>query len=246
MAKATRNKPILIAQIAVFSALVFVATTIIKIPIPATGGYFNIGEGIIFAAALLFGPLVGGIAGGVGAALADVIAFPIFAPATLIIKFFEGAITGYAGNRISQKNTATSFWKILAIALGIGLGAATFYTGYTYMGVFTSDLFNQILWGALAAFLAGFIIYVGFKPKSRTNTQTIAIILGGAIMVTGYFLYENLLALLIPGLGIYAIGEIPFNIGQVLVGMIIALPILRAAERVFPNRVQTKPSVLKS
>ena len=46
-------------------------------------------------------------------------------------------------------------------------------------------------------------------------------------MVIGYFLYESLLAILIPGAGIIAIGEIPLNIGQMLVGMTIALPIAK-------------------
>jgi hypothetical protein len=53
-------------------------------------------------------------------------------------------------------------------------------------------------------------------------------------MVIGYFLYETLLATILPGLGIFAAGEIPINIGQMLVGMTIALPILRAVQRALP------------
>ena len=50
---------------AVFAALVFVVTSQIPpIPIPATSGYFNIGETTIYIAALVFGPLVGGLQGG--------------------------------------------------------------------------------------------------------------------------------------------------------------------------------------
>ena len=54
-------------------------------------------------------------------------------------------------------------------------------------------------------------------------------------MVAGYFLYENLLAVLFPGLEIFAIAEVPLNIGQMLVGLIIAVPIMHAVQRVFPQ-----------
>ena len=58
---------------AVFAALVFVVTSQIPpIPIPATSGYFNIGETTIYIAALVFGPLVGALAGGIGSALSDI------------------------------------------------------------------------------------------------------------------------------------------------------------------------------
>ena len=61
-----------IIAIAIFAALVFVVTTQIPpIPIPATSGYFNIGETTIYIAALIFGPLVGALAGGLGSALSD-------------------------------------------------------------------------------------------------------------------------------------------------------------------------------
>jgi hypothetical protein len=54
-------------------------------------------------------------------------------------------------------------------------------------------------------------------------------------MVAGYFLYETLLAVLFPGLEIFAIAEVPLNIGQMLVGLIIAVPIMHAVQRVFPQ-----------
>ena len=51
------NLVLAIVFAAVFAALVFVVTSLIPpIPIPATGGYFNLGEATIYVAALLFGP----------------------------------------------------------------------------------------------------------------------------------------------------------------------------------------------
>ena len=55
------KKPALtIAQAAIMAALVAVTTLLFVIPIPATSGYFNLGETFIYVSALLFGPLVGG------------------------------------------------------------------------------------------------------------------------------------------------------------------------------------------
>lgn len=83
---------------AVMSALVAIGTLIVQIP-NTMGGYFNIGDVMIFVAALTFGPFVGGFAGGVGSAIADIIGFPGFALPTLIIKGLEGLISGFLTNQ---------------------------------------------------------------------------------------------------------------------------------------------------
>lgn len=224
-----------LTKVSIFTALVFVVTTIIRVPIPATGGYFNFGDGVIYVAALLYGPLVGGLAGGIGASIADAIGYPIFAPGTFIIKLFEGIITGYVGYKIPPKTKVVTLWRALSLFFGVGLGAATYYIGTNYMAVFGNALLDQLLWAAVALFLGIFIIFVGFTPQTETSWQTTGIILGGVGMVVGYFLYENLLAVFFPGLGIFAAGEIPANIGQMLVGMTVALPVLRAAQRALPS-----------
>ena len=89
-----------ITLIVVISALVAVGTLIVRIPNPM-GGYFNFGDVMIFVAALTFGPLVGGAAGGLGSAIADIIGFPVFAFPTLVIKGLEGLIAGLIANRKS-------------------------------------------------------------------------------------------------------------------------------------------------
>jgi len=91
---------ILIALIAVMTALVTVGTLIVRIPNPM-GGYFNVGDVMIFVAALTFSPLIGGAAGGLGSAIADIIGFPLFAIPTLVIKGLEGLIAGLVTNKKS-------------------------------------------------------------------------------------------------------------------------------------------------
>jgi uncharacterized membrane protein len=93
-----------IAQAGVMAALVAVATFFPQIPIPATKGYLNFGDIMIFITALTFGPIVGGFAGGVGSAISDVAGgYAYFAPFTLIIKGAEGLIAGLISNRLSRK-----------------------------------------------------------------------------------------------------------------------------------------------
>lgn len=224
-----------IVNVAVFSALVFVATFILRVTIPATGGYFNIGDSMIYVAALLYGPLVGGLASGIGASLADIIGYPVFAPGTFIIKLIEGTIVGYIGFKLKPRIQAVSLWRILSVSFGIILGVATFYIGVNYVALFGNALADQILWTVVGFFLGIFIVFMGFRGGFQVSWQTTAIIIGGAEMVAGYFLYESLLALLFPGLGIVAVGEIPLNIGQMLVGMAIALPVLKGVQRALPS-----------
>src|SRR4030066_1155450 len=99
-----------------FAALVFVVTSQIPpISIPATSGYFNFGETIIYIAALVFGPFVGAVAGGVGAAVADMLAAPQFAPGTLVIKSFEGAIVGFLYKKLGSHASGRDLKAIIAM-----------------------------------------------------------------------------------------------------------------------------------
>ena len=83
---------------AIMSALVAVGTLIVRIPNPM-GGYFNVGDVMIFVAALTFNPLIGGVAGGLGSAIADIIGFPLFAIPTLVIKGLEGLLASLITNK---------------------------------------------------------------------------------------------------------------------------------------------------
>ncbi|MDD3148808.1 MAG: ECF transporter S component [Candidatus Riflebacteria bacterium] len=82
------------AVIAALTALTAVTTMLVRVPIPATNGYFNIGDVFIILAGLWLGPRAGFIAGAFGSAIADSIGFPVYIPATFIVKGFEGWITG--------------------------------------------------------------------------------------------------------------------------------------------------------
>lgn len=83
-----------VGVIAAFATLAFVGTLVIRIPIPATGGYFNLGDTFVMIAALLYGPVVGLVVGAMGPAMADAVGFPQFILATAVVKGIEGTLVG--------------------------------------------------------------------------------------------------------------------------------------------------------
>ena len=81
---------------ALLIAMTTVATMVIRIPNPATQGYINLGDCMVFTVALLFGGRMAGLAGGLGSALADGLGgYFIWAPWTLVIKGVEGLVVGW-------------------------------------------------------------------------------------------------------------------------------------------------------
>lgn len=73
---------------ALFAALVYVATSIIRYPTFGTQGYINIGDTIVLLSAWLIGGVYGALAAGIGSALADLLAqYVTYVPGTFIIKF---------------------------------------------------------------------------------------------------------------------------------------------------------------
>ena len=110
-----------VALTAVMTAGTAALTMIISIPFPLTRGYFNLGDVMVMLSGLLFGARVGGVAGGIGSALADILSgYPYYAPITLLVKGTEGFLTGAIGNgkRLSLK------------VAGVIAGAITMLLGY--------------------------------------------------------------------------------------------------------------------
>ena len=78
---------------ALFAALVYVATSIIRYPTFGTQGYINIGDTIVLLSAWLIGGIYGALAAGIGSALADLLAqYVTYVPGTFIIKFLMALV----------------------------------------------------------------------------------------------------------------------------------------------------------
>ncbi|NJD98631.1 ECF transporter S component [Thermococcus sp. LS1] len=151
---------------AMMAAVVGVTTAFVTITIPATGGYLNFGDTMVMFTAMVFGPVVGVFAGGVGSALGDVIAgYPGWAPITLVVKGLEGLAVGYLARR-----------------------------------------------------------------SDNVSTLIIAGIVGGIIMVTGYFLFEAYM------FGIPAAAqEVPPNIVQAVTGVLVGTGLAQAIKKRYPE-----------
>jgi hypothetical protein len=85
------------------------------------------------------------------------------------------------------------------------------------------------LWYFMGGIVALLIIIIGFKVEPELGRSIFSIIAGGLEMVAGYFLYEQLV------LNKAAIVEIPVNIGQMLIGLIVAIPIAKIVLRSLPQ-----------
>lgn len=99
----TQTKTMKIVLAGLFAALTCVATMIIRIP--TFKGYVHIGDCMVIAAGIILGPVVGGLAAGIGSMLADLLGgYYVFSIATFAIKFLAALAAGF---------TFTAFQKIL-------------------------------------------------------------------------------------------------------------------------------------
>ncbi|MDL2250816.1 putative membrane protein [Lachnospiraceae bacterium PF1-21] len=111
---------------ALFAALTFVATSIIRIPTPGTSGYVHPGDAFVILGGILLGPFWGALAGGIGSALSDLLGgYVIYIPITFVIKGLAAFLVGYAFHhalrqvkKITVKVIACGIISMLIVALG--------------------------------------------------------------------------------------------------------------------------------
>ena len=235
--------PFELAVAAVFTALVCVVTIIFSIYVPETRGFFNIGESMVFLSAILFGSFVGAFAGGIGSMLADLLlGYPHYAPATLIIKACEGAIVGTLKKRKPKLRSKLN-WKFFTLVLGVVAGfllgwvGTACFSGEAELTLGTSSFMLYVpaeFWLLLGVITAFSIAMLGLLTDPEFGWTVFSVITGGFIMVLGYFLYQQFFIGPLFNIEVVAIVEIPVNIGQMIVGAIIALPIAKIIWRALP------------
>lgn len=248
-------------------ALVFVATFVIKIPIPFTQGYIHAGDAMIFLASILFGPLIGGLAGGIGSAMADLFGgYAIWALPTLIIKFFMGYLVGFFGYKTEKRKKSKKFYISLS---GVAIWAI--------FGIWVSNTLNNLLvdiqdkeratelmkqmqvttQDALVSTISNvqttiivasiiiplIILFLSLLLKNKDKdlfsfSTLIGMTLSGLWMIITYFFTE----ILIYGNVILPIFGIPWNIVQFGGGLVIAYIIIFSLKRlkIFKNEENTQ------
>ncbi len=120
-----------LAYCGVLVALNVCITLVVRIPMPYTNGYFNVGDAVIFLSGLLFNPIYGLIVGGLGSCLADIIGgYPHWAVPTLIIKGCEGLVVGlvFCGLKKIKLN------RHIAVILSMLVGGLVMVAGYFVAG----------------------------------------------------------------------------------------------------------------
>lgn len=153
------NKTNRLVMYSMLIALVCLGTMFIKIPVPATNGYINVGDSFIIISALMFGPAAGLIAGGIGSAMADLLSgYAHFALFTLIIKGIEGYIIGWIFLKLNKERLSGMYASIAGVAFMVfGYFAAETFMYSSYAVALQSVVFNMIQ--AMASFLIGYPIY---------------------------------------------------------------------------------------
>lgn len=87
---------------AMFAALACVATMVIKIPSPLSG-YLNLGDCVVLLAGWMLSPTCGFLAAGIGSGLADLLGYPIYAPATFVIKGCMAIVAHFVYKALNKK-----------------------------------------------------------------------------------------------------------------------------------------------
>ena len=141
----THNKLVRLVFAGLYTALVCVATMVIKIPTP-TNGYVNIGDAMVLMCGWLLGSVYGFLAAGIGSALADLInGYGSYVAGTLVIKGLMGLTAAMllrkdsfasrvAGGVLAELIMIGGYFLYESTLLGYGMAAAASIPGNAVQG----------------------------------------------------------------------------------------------------------------
>ncbi len=154
---------------ALFAALICVSTFVVKIPIPATNGYFNLGDCFVILSGMLLFPVYGALAAGIGSALADILSgYAQYAPATFVIKALMALVVclimkKFAGKRRNLSGLCAGFVAETVMVLGyFGYEAVILSYGIAAAGSIPSNILQGVI-GMISAFAV-------FTAITKSNT----------------------------------------------------------------------------
>ena len=129
----------------VLAAAIFVLTKFISIPIPSPLGKtaLSVGNAMCILSALLFGPITGGLAAGIGNALVD-LSDPAWAPEfwiTFINKFLMAFVAGLIMHRVKLGGDNLRVWFA-----GL-LGSLTYCLLYVTKNIISGVFVKSFTWG---------------------------------------------------------------------------------------------------
>lgn len=126
---------------AMLTALVCIATMVIKIPSPMKG-YLNLGDSIVLLCAWMLSPLYGFLAAGIGSAFADVLSgYLVYAPATFIIKGGMSLLAHY-GFKMLSKKIPCSISRLISAAVSEAAMVAGYFVFEGFLYGFIPSMVN--------------------------------------------------------------------------------------------------------
>jgi len=234
------------------TALVFIATVAIRIPVPFTQGYIHAGDTMIFVSAAILGPIPGMIAAGVGSALADMMGYPQWVIPTLLIKGLMGYLMGTFVN-LESKKAKLRGGIILAVfsALIVGFFLTLSRHGELNPQLFIDGLDDVANANQATAMIAGVqrqliavlisiplltIVASALLNRSKgvkiPGSVMIGMMIAGTWMVTGYYVAAGWMY----GSFILPIFSIPWNVVQFVLGAVLGLILIAALRRTNINQ----------
>ena len=180
-----------LVQTAMFTALVLLATVVFKIQTPVIG-YIHLGDAFVLLAGIILGPLSGGLAAGLGSALADFVGgYLIWCPGTFIIKFLTAFTAAKLFHGLSRFYNKSGCHLSQSVASGIA-GESLMVLGYFLYnilvvmfgnGSFSADGFSEsvivstveipfnIIQGAAGIAIGAVLLPIFNKIAKRINGQ---------------------------------------------------------------------------
>ena len=146
------------------AAIVAVMTALIKLPVPATGGYVHLGDGAIYLAACLMGPWAA-VPAAIGSALADILGgYVVYAIPTGMIK---GAMGWIAGRLIAERKTARNALVFVLCELVMVIGYFAFEWAMYGAGAAIGAVLPNIMQGAAGVIIGLLMTGAGQALKGK-------------------------------------------------------------------------------
>lgn len=188
---------------AVMIAATAALTMLISVPFPLTRGYFNLGDAMVMLSGLLLGARLGGIAGGVGSAIADVLlGFGYFAPMTLLIKGTEGFLAGLIGH---NRKFPFRLAGVIAGAIAMLLGYFSVETPLYGIGAAIAEMTTinvlQVTFGAIISLilielvLRAYPAIKSYVPPPLSTKVAVGVVVVVAIIlaaIVGFYLTQGI------------------------------------------------------
>ena len=171
----TQSKTLRIVLAGLMAALTCVATMIIRIP--TIKGYVHIGDCMVIASGIILGPVLGGLAAGIGSMLADLLGgYYVFSVATFVIKFLAALAAGLTFNFVKKVSKKYNLPAVIAAGFAseivVVLGYFVFEIFYEGMAAAITEILPNCVQGGTGLILAAILSPILLKiPMIRDVKQ---------------------------------------------------------------------------